>query len=321
MAGLLTRRIEVDFMKVNHDSSSQEQTVYSKISITSDIAQIDFAIRKDYTLEPDEAEIVIYNTDYYPVNGDIIVVKAGYKPSVYQLFRGVVIGHEEVTSGGNYAHIIKAVDESKVFLDTEVEATYKKGAKWIGVMISLCEKAGLKIGYVSSKGVTEKDKVFMDKKKTFELRPLSEHLQEIKDIIGIEIEEDTNLAEGYRLYITDGAIYSYEGAGYYSTGSLYNTGNGIMGGSSVINKRNGLMQIGFATRAGSDNMYLARTILMGMFRVDSVIYIDGERNKGTFRVVEIVHRANDKEFNTEMTVEKGSVTADQQFLISGKILY
>lgn len=154
-----------------------------QVTVSSNNLDIEFTIPFDDDMEPNEAEIVIYNLSNSTVKqfkkDAAITVEAGYTGDTGVIFSGFITKVRTTYSGADKVTTIKALDDIK---DHSVEnISYSKGKKASYILKDLLKKTGIPIAvFEPRRDHTYKDSQTVD-------GDLMENIKKYAQVCGISV--------------------------------------------------------------------------------------------------------------------------------------
>lgn len=163
-----------------------------QVSISSETLDIEFVVPFDDDMEPNEAEIKVYNLSNNTLKqlkkGAAISISAGYKGDAGVLFSGFISKIKTVHEGADKVTSINAMDDIK---DHAVESiAFAKGTKASYILKKLIDKTGIPVAVFSPRrDYTYKDSQTVD-------GDLMENISRYAKVCGISV------------YVSKGKIYA-----------------------------------------------------------------------------------------------------------------
>lgn len=163
-----------------------------QVTISSETLDVEFDVPFDDDLEPNEAEIVVYNLSANTIkqlkkNAEISIT-AGYKGDTGVLFKGYISKVKTAYEGADKVTTISALDDIK---DHSIESiSYKAGTKASYILESLIKKTGIPVAvFKVRRDHTYKDAETVD-------GDLMENIKKYATVCGISV------------YVSKGKIYA-----------------------------------------------------------------------------------------------------------------
>ena len=173
------------------------------MAISSEKMDLEFTIPFDDDLEPNEAEIILYNLSDNTLNqlkkGLVLTVEAGYTGDTGVIFTGFIDRIRTKQEGVDRATVIQCFDDVKT-KDVQ-NLTYAKGMKASAILKDLLNKTGIPIAvFKPRRDWTYKDSVTVD-------GSLMSNIKQYSEVCGIS----TYISKGklYSRYIKDGDNISF----------------------------------------------------------------------------------------------------------------
>jgi hypothetical protein len=163
-----------------------------QVTVSSETLDLEFVVPFDDDMEPNEAEIVIYNLSSNTINqfkkDDAITIEAGYKGDTGVLFSGFISKVRTTYDGADKVTIIKALDDIK---DHSIESmSFAAGTKASYILEQLINKTGIPVAVFSvRRDHTYKDSQTVD-------GDLMENISKYATVCGISV------------YVSKGKIYA-----------------------------------------------------------------------------------------------------------------
>lgn len=240
--------------------------------IKSSELDIEFSIPFDDDMEPNEAEVVIYNLNDTTLSRLVkdkkITVEAGFKGDTGVIFTGYISKKITTHDGSDRKTTLKCVDRvSKTELK---ETTFKAGTKASAILKSLLEKTGTPIAIFKVRN----DYTFKDEQKLD--GDLMENIKNFADICGISV------------YVSEGKIY----ARYLKEGDnlnfTLNEDTGLIGSPTEYEEENTANEEHKETIKG----YECEAILQHRFRAGGIIKLKSRAVNGEYRIRSGTHTFN-----------------------------
>lgn len=163
-----------------------------QVTVSSETLDLEFVVPFDDDMEPNEAEIIVYNLSDNTVKqlkkGAVITIEAGYKGDTGVLFSGYITKVRTSYSGADRATTIKALDDIK---DHSIESiAFAAGTKASYILRQLINKTGIPVAvFKIRRDHTYKDSQTVD-------GDLMENIKKYATVCGISV------------YVSKGKIYA-----------------------------------------------------------------------------------------------------------------
>ena len=249
------------------------------VSISSETLDVEFVVPFDDDLEPNEAEIIIYNLSDNTIKqlkkDAAVSITAGYADDTGVLFSGFITAIETSYDGADRATKIKALDDIK---DYAIESkTYAKGTKASYILKQLIAKTGIPVAvFEPRRDHTYKDSQTVD-------GDLMENIKKYAAVCGISV------------YVSKSKIY----ARYIKEGDNLNftlsADSGLIGYPSPYTE-----EVKAEDFTETVNGYKAEMLLQHRMCAGAIIDLQSKMASGSFRVCSGVHRFSIDEAITEV---------------------
>lgn len=182
---------------------SQAKVICGNVTIDSKELDLEFTVPFDDDLEPNEAEIVVYNLTTNTINQikyhSKISIEAGYTGDTGVVFSGYVDKVTTKRQGADKVTTIKCLDDIKK--NTLQEITYKAGTKASYILKNLLGKTGTPIAVFK----VRRDWTYKDEQKVD--GNLMENIKKFSEVCGVS----TYISKGkiYCRYIKEGDNTSF----------------------------------------------------------------------------------------------------------------
>lgn len=232
--------------------------------IKSSELDIEFTIPFDDDLEPNEAEITIYNLNDTTISrlkkGEKITVTAGFKGDTGLIFTGYIDKAKSAFEGVDRKTTLKCLDRVKK--NELEEITYKAGTKASTILKDLIGKTGTQLEVFK----VRHDYTYKDEQKVD--GDLMENIKKFADICGISV------------YVSEGKIY----ARYLKEGDNLNftvkEDTGMIGSPTEYEEEITANENHHETITG----YEIETLLQHRFRAGGIIKLSSRNASGQYRI-------------------------------------
>ena len=162
------------------------------VTISSDVLDVDFVVPFDDDMEPNEAEITVYNLSDNTIKqlkkGAALSIEAGYKGDTGVLFVGFISKVQTTFDGTSKETTIYALDDIK---DHTIESiSFAKGTKASYILETLIKKTGIPVAVFK----VRRDYTYTDGETVD--GDLMERIKQYADVCGISV------------YVSKGKIYA-----------------------------------------------------------------------------------------------------------------
>lgn len=244
------------------------------VTVSSEALDVEFTVPFDDDMEPNEAEIIIYNLSDNTIRqlkkDDAISIEAGYKGDTGVLFRGYVSKVRTEFDGADKVTTIKAMDDIK---DHSIESlTFAAGTKASTILKTLIDKTGIPVAvFKPRRDHTYKDSQTVD-------GDLMENIRQYAEVCGISV------------YVSKGEIY----ARYIKEGdNLYfcvSGDTGMIGSPAAYEE-----EITAEDYTDTVNGYEVEMLLQHRLCAGAIVSLRSKRANGTYRVCSGEHRFSPSE--------------------------
>lgn len=234
-----------------------------EVTINSEELDVEFTVPFDDDMEPNEAEIVVYNLSDNTINNlkkdDAITIEAGYKGDTGVLFSGFITKVKTVTDGADKVTTIKAMDDIK---DHSIESmSFAAGTKASYILEKLIDKTGIPVAeFNPRRDHTYKDSQTVD-------GDLMENIKQYATVCGISV------------YVSKGKIY----ARYLKEGDNLNfvvsPDTGMIGSPSPYTE-----EVKAEDYTDTVNGFEVEMLLQHRLYAGAIVELDSRVAKGTYRV-------------------------------------
>ena len=169
-----------------------------QVTISSETLDLEFAVPFDDDMEPNEAEVIVYNLSDNTIKnlkkGAAISIEAGYKGDTGVLFNGFISKVRTKSEGADRVTTIKAIDDIK---DHSIESlSFAAGTKASYILQELLKKTGIPVAvFKARRDHTYKDSQTVD-------GDLMENIKKYATVCGISVY--VNKGKIYARYIKEG---------------------------------------------------------------------------------------------------------------------
>lgn len=258
---------------------SMATVICGDVTISSETLDLEFDVPFDDDMEPNEAEIVVYNLSNNTIKqlkkGAALSIEAGYKGDTGVLFRGYISKVKTAPEGADRVTTIKAMDDIE---DHTIESiSFAKGTKASYILKTLIKKTGLPVAAFSiRRDHTYKDSQTVD-------GDLMENVRKYAEVCGISV------------YVSKGKIY----ARYIKEGDNLNfdvsSDTGMIGSPASYTE-----EITAADFNDVVDGYEVEMLLQHRMCAGAIVNLKSKTANGTFRVCSGVHRFSPDEAVTEI---------------------
>lgn len=255
------------------------------VSICSDDLDLEFEIPFDDDMEPNEADITVYNLSDTTINnlkkGASITVEAGYKGDTGVVFSGFISKRETKHEGADKITTLKCVDDAtKKTLD---ELTFKKNTKASVILKALIDKTGIPC-------------------KVFKIRRDHTYENETK-ISGDLFENIKKYAEvcGISVFVSKGKIYARHITEGDNINFTVEADTGMIGSPEAYTE-----EVTAEDFSETINGYDVTMLLQHRMTTAAIISLNSKVAKGSFRVRSGSHTFNESEAVTKIKVMPNS---------------
>ena len=250
-----------------------------QVSISSETLDVEFDVPFDDDMEPNEAEIVVYNLSDNTIKNlkrkAKITIEAGYKGDTGVVFTGFISKIETVYEGADKVTTIKAMDDIK---DHTIESlSYSGGTKASYILKDLLRKTGIPIAvFKIRRDHTYKESQNVD-------GDLMENIKRYAQVCGISV------------YVSKGKIY----ARYIKVGDNLNftisSETGMIGSPSAYTE-----EIKAEDYEDTINGYKVEMLLQHRMCAGAIVNLKSRMVSGKYRVCSGRHRFSAGETTTEV---------------------
>ena len=250
-----------------------------QVSVSSDSLDLEFVVPFDDDMEPNEAEIIIYNLSDNTIKqlkkGAALSIEAGYTGDTGVLFTGYISKVKTTYEDADKVTTIKALDDIK---DRSVQSlSFAKGTKASYILKSLINKTGIPIAvFKVRRDHTYKDSQTVD-------GDLMENIKKYAQVCGISV------------YVSKGKVY----ARYIKEGDNLDfnlsVDTGLIGFPSEYTE-----EITAEDYTETVNGWEAEMLLQHRIFAGAKINLKSKMTSGTYRVCSGEHRFNPDEAVTKV---------------------
>lgn len=250
-----------------------------QVTISSETLDVEFYVPFDDDMEPNEAEIVVYNLSDNTIKQlkkkDEISIEAGYKGDTGVLFKGFISKVETTYEGADKATTIYALDDIK---DHSIESmSFAAGTKASYILLTLIKMTGIPVAVFSiRRDHTYKDSQTVD-------GDLMENIGRYAKVCGISV------------YVSKGKIY----ARYIKDGDNLNfivsSDTGMIGYPSAYTE-----EVRAEDFVETVNGYNVEMLLQHRMCAAAIVALKSKVANGTYRVCSGEHRFSPSEATTKI---------------------
>ena len=233
------------------------------VTINSETLDIDFVIPFDDDMEPNEADIIVYNlsdnTIEHIKKGAEISVEAGYKGDTGVIFKGFISKIKTTYEGADKVTNIKAMDDIK---DHAIESmSFAAGTKASDILRNLIDKTGIPVAvFQPRRDHTYKDSQTVD-------GDLMQNIGRFAAVCGISVY--VSKGEIYARYIKEGDNLNFE----------VSVDTGMIGSPSPYEE-----EITAEDYTDIVNGYDVEMLLQHRMSTGAIVKLKSKRANGTYRV-------------------------------------
>lgn len=249
------------------------------VTIRSESLDVEFTVPFDDDMEPNEAEIVVYNLSDNTVKqlkkDAVITIEAGYKGDTGILFRGYISTVKTTYEDADKVTTIKAVDDIK---DHTLESiSFAAGTKASYILKKLIDKTGIPVAVFK----VRRDHTYEDSQTVD--GDLMENIKQYAEVCGISV------------YVSRGKIY----ARYIKEGDNLNfnvsVDTGMIGYPSAYTE-----EVTAEDFTETVNGYEAEMLLQHRICAGAIVQLTSKIAKGQYRVCSGEHRFSPDEAVTSI---------------------
>ena len=249
------------------------------VTISSETLDIEFNVPFDDDMEPNEAEVIIYNlsdnTIKHLKKGAAISIEAGYKGDTGVIFDGFISKIKTAYTGADKATTVRALADIK---DHTVESlSFAKGTKASYILKKLIDKTGLPVAVFNiRRDHTYKDSQTVDGE-------LMENIKKYASVCGISV------------YVSKGKIY----ARYIKEGDnlsfIVSADTGMIGSPQAYEE-----EVSAEDFKDTVSGYEVEMLLQHRIAAGAIVELKSRMANGTYRVCSGVHRFSPDEAVTSI---------------------
>lgn len=249
------------------------------VNVSSETLDVEFTVPFDDDMEPNEAEIGIYNlsenTRKQLKKGDAITINAGYKGDTGVIFSGFITKVTTDYDGPDKLTTINAADDIK---DHTIESiSFAANTKASFILKKLIDKTGIPVAVFNPRrDHTYKDSQTVD-------GDLMEKIKQYAEVCGISV------------YVSKGKIYARHITEGDETNFNVSVETGLIGSPSSYTE-----EVTAADFTDTVNGYKAELLLQHRMSAGAVVSLKSKRANGTFRVCSGTHHFFQGEATTEI---------------------
>ena len=249
------------------------------VTVSSDTLDVELTVPFDDDMEPNEAEICIYNLSENTIKQlklrDAISINAGYKGDTGVIFSGFITKVTTDYDGPDKCTTIKAADDIKDHSIESISFSAKTKASYI--LKKLIEKTGIPVAVFNPKrDHTYKDSQTVD-------GDLMENIKKYAEVCGISVY--VSKGKIYARHITEGDDLNFD----------VSVETGLIGSPSAYTE-----EVTAADYIDVVSGYKAEMLLQHRMSAGAVVKLKSKHANGTFRVCSGVHRFFQGEATTEV---------------------
>lgn len=250
-----------------------------QVSISSETMDIEFEVPFDDDMEPNEAEITIYNLSDNTINQlkihSEITIDAGYKGDTGVLFKGYISKVNTTYDGADKVTTIKSMDDIKDHSIASIAFAENTTASYI--LKTLIDMTGIPVAVFN----VRRDHTYTSSQTVD--GDLMENIRRYAEVCGISV------------YVSKGKIY----ARYIKEGDNLNftvsEETGMIGSPSPYTE-----EIRAADYTDTVNGYKVEMMLQHRMCAGAIVDLKSKTAKGTYRVCSGTHRFSPSETTTEV---------------------
>lgn len=249
------------------------------VTISSESLDLEFAVPFDDDMEPNEAEIIVYNLSDNTIKqlkkGSVISIEAGYKGDTGVLFQGYIAKVKTHRDSADKVTTIKAMDDIKKHSIQSL--SFKAGTKASYILKTLIGKTGIPLAvFKVRRDHTYKDSQTVD-------GDLMENIKKYAEVCGISV------------YVSKGRIY----ARYIKEGDNLNfivsEETGMIGSPSSF-----MEEVKAEDFVETVEGYEVEMLLQYRMCAGAIVMLKSQDANGTFRVCSGTHYFNESEAGTKI---------------------
>ena len=271
---------------------SEAKIICGGVTINSKELDLEFTVKFDDDMQPNDAEIIVYNLSKNTRNqlkkGNKISIEAGYKGDTGIVFSGYISKPTTKTESADIVTTIKCIDDIADHTITEI--TYAAGTTASTILKDLLKKTGTPIAVFKMR----RDWTYTDEEKVD--GDLMESIKKYSDVCGVS----TYVKNGqiYSRYITEGDNIYFE----------LSADTGLIGSPEEFEEEKSLVMQEADEEKGTDkvdysetiNGYECEMLLQHRMSAGAIISLKSLEANGTYRVCGGEHRFNSSESITKV---------------------
>ena len=279
-------------IKPQGNFGSEAKVICGAVTINSNDLDLEFTVKFDDDMQPNDAEIIIYNLSKNTRNqlkkGEKISIIAGYKGDTGLVFSGYISKPKSKTENADVVTTIKCIDDVADHNITEI--TFAAGTKASAILKKLLEKTGTPIAVFKMR----RDWTYADEEKVD--GDLMENIKKYSDVCGVS----TYIKNGqiYSRYITEGDNTHFE----------LSADTGLIGSPEEFEEEKSLVMQEADEEKGTSKVDYSETIkgyecemtLQHRMSAGAIVNLKSLEANGTYRVCSGEHRFNNNESITKI---------------------
>ena len=248
-----------------------------QVTISSETLDLEFSVPFDDDMEPNEAEITVYNLSDNTIKqlkkDAEISITAGYKGDTGVLFKGYISKVKTKWDGADRVTVIKAMDDIK---DHSIESiSFAKGSKASYILKSLISKTGIPVAVFNPRrDHTYKDSQTVD-------GDLMENIKRYAEVCGISV------------YVSKGQIYARHIKEGDNLNFIVSSDTGMIGSPSEYTE-----EIKAEDYTDTINGYEVDMLLQHRMSAGAIVKLQARDANGEYRVCSGEHRFSPDEATT-----------------------
>ena len=245
-----------------------------QLTISSETLDLEFTVPFDDDMEPNEAEVIIYNLSDSTIQqlkrGSVITIEAGYKGDTGVLFCGNICKAQTTYEDADRVTTLKAVDD--IVSHTIESISYAAGTKASYILKQLIGKTGLPIAvFKVRRDHTYKDSQTVD-------GDLAENIKKYATVCGISV------------YVSNGKIYARHIKEGDNLSFNVSSDTGMIGSPSPYTE-----EVSAEDFKETINGYEVEMLLQHRLYAGAVVNLKSRGVNGKYRVCKGEHRFNPDE--------------------------
>ena len=249
------------------------------VTLSSEVLDFDFVVPFDDDMEPNEAEIDVYNLSDNTIKqlkkGAVISIEAGYRGDTGVIFNGFISRIGTKHDGPDKITTIRALDDYKEH--TLESITFAAGTKASAILRTLINKTGIPVAVFK----VRRDHTYADAETAD--GDLMENIKKYADVCGISVY--TSKGKIYARYIKEGDNLNFN----------VSTDTGMIGTPAPFER-----EVKAADFVDTVNGYDSEMILQHRMYAGAIINLNSRDASGTYRVCSGVHRFSTYVATTEI---------------------